>query len=277
MEVKRVEKLKDIIPRVEKLFYKGSWDEGLFDKSVAIVGSRKMTGYGERVIEKIVPVLVDAGVTIISGFMYGVDQEAHRVCIEHGGKTVAVLGWGIDRELTNGDLSLYKKLVSSGGMMVSEYEGDLPSRPWMFPQRNRIVVGLSSAVIVIEAAYKSGSLITAKLAKKFDKKLLAVPGPITSGVSKGTNILIREGGALMITSGEQVLEALGWGGVEMGEVGQDSEVRGILGLLENEDLMIDVIAKKLGKSVKDIGQELSLLQLMGKVEEKEGRFFVRYS
>ena len=134
------ENLENVRPKVEHLYYKGNVDL-LLDGApkLAIVGSRRMTDYGQRVMEKWMPMLVQKGVTIVSGFMYGVDQAAHKACLENGGKTIAVLGWGIDRKVAGEDEKLYHKILEVNSLIVSEYEGEYPADRWTFPARNRFV------------------------------------------------------------------------------------------------------------------------------------------
>ena len=191
----------------EKLFYRGEWDNFLFEKTLAIVGSRKMTRYGKDVIEKFMPTIVSQKATIISGFMYGVDCESHRQCLNLGGKTIAVLGGGLEWIWRNGDQKMYTNIMNSGGLILSEYEPDFKPTLWSFPQRNRIVSALSTlGVLVIEAGIHSGSLITAKLALKQKKRLMAIPGPITSRISEGTNWLIKSGAAKLVNGAEDIFE-----------------------------------------------------------------------
>src|SRR3989344_2725155 len=121
-KLSELSRLKDLQDPPKELFYTGKWNKDLFQNCVAFCGSRGMTKYGRRVIEKIVPQLVFEKKTIISGFMYGVDQYAHQVCIENGGKTIAVLGWGIKRELDGGDKKLAERIIDSGGLIISEWE-----------------------------------------------------------------------------------------------------------------------------------------------------------
>ncbi len=220
-----------------------------------------MTNYGRQVIEQIVPQLVLEKKTIVSGFMYGVDQYAHKVCLENGGKTIAVLGWGIKTSLEDSDKKLADKIVNSGGLLLSEWQTQKAAL-WTFPVRNRIVVGLSTEVIVIEAALKSGSLITASIATKLKRKLWAVPGPITSRTSEGTNALIASGEARM------------WMGKEKTKTISKS-TDPVLSLLENESLTTDEIARKLGKSVSSIGAQLSLFSITGQVIERDGKYSVQ--
>jgi DNA processing protein len=238
-----------------KLYYQGEWKEDLFTKCVAVVGSRRMTEYGRRAIEKIVPQLVQDGCTIVSGFMYGADQMAHKTCVECGGNTIAVLGWGINYPLETSDQELASSILKSGGLLVSEWEDQKPTL-WTFPARNRIVAAISQEVIVVEAALKSGSLITANLALKLGKKVWAVPGPITSRVSEGTNQLIAEGKA----------------GIWLGKNREVKSDNQIIKILENESLDASEIARKLGESVDKIGAQLSLLTLSGQIVEKGGKY-----
>lgn len=192
-------RLLEIKPMIKGLWYKGELDPSIFDKTVAIVGSRKMSRYGIQVLSEIVPRFVAAGYTTISGFMYGIDTEVHRLTMENGGRTVAVLGYGIDRELDNETNVTYKQMMKSRGLVLSEYEGTTRGQVWTFPQRNRIVVGLSDMVVVVEAGIKSGSLNSASWATRQGKPIFAVPGSIFSETSEGSNILISEGKAISLT------------------------------------------------------------------------------
>lgn len=255
-----LKKLLDLSTPPRNLYYCGKWNSKLFENCIAVVGSRKMTDYGERVIEKLIPGLVASGQTIVSGFMYGVDQYAHRVCIENGGKTIAVLGWGINTKLTGEDLKLAEKIIASGGLILSEWETQIASH-WTFPARNRIVAALSSEVFVIEAAESSGSLITARLAARLKRKLWAIPGPITSRTSTGTNNLIAKGIAEMWL-GQSKIDNL---------VQNDNP---ILQVLEREALTADEVARKLKKPVSEIGSELTLLLLSGHVIEKAAKYYL---
>ena len=251
--------LGDLPHPPKTLYFQGQWDPTLFESCVAIVGSRKTTEYGKRVIEQIVPQLVFEKKTIVSGFMYGVDQYAHEQCIACGGKTIAVLGWGISNPLFDTDRRLSESIVSSGGLILSEWEDQKPTL-WTFPVRNRIVAALCSDVIVVEAALKSGSLITANLARKLKRTLWAVPGPITSRVSEGTNALIASGHARM------------WAGAMKTQHKHREDP--LLDLLESQALTTSEIARALGKTVSEIGAQLSMFTLTGELIEREGKYYV---
>lgn len=267
-------RLRKIKPEVQSVFYKGNIDLLLDDApKLAIVGSRRMTDYGRAVIEKWMPSLVQKGVTIVSGFMYGVDQAAHSACLENGGKTIAVLGWGIDWKVGAGDEKLYRNVIDSDSLIVSEYTGETEPLLWMFPARNRIVAGVSDAVLVIEGAEKSGSLITARLAVSMGVPLMAVPGQVFSRVSVGTNDLIKGGKAMLVRSAEDVLKVLGLitGQMKMGFV-EKIPRNPILAVLEAGEKSADELSRILKKPVERLMSELFTLQMEGLVEEKAGRY-----
>ncbi len=256
-----LKKLNDLSSPPENIFYSGTWDPQIFENCVAVVGSRRMTDYGRRVIEKIVTQLVSANKTIVSGFMYGVDQYTHQICLEQGGKTIAVLGWGIDWPITGNDKKLGEKIVENKGLLISEWKSQRPTL-WTFPQRNRLITALSDEVIVVEAAERSGSLITARLAIKLKRKLWAVPGPITSKTSVGTNYLIAKG------------LAKPWLGELRTNQCLNHKDDPILSLLENESLDTDSISRILGSPVSQIAAQLSILLLSGVISERGGKYFL---
>lgn len=260
-KIKELSSLKDLSTLPKEIYYLGSWNPQIFQNCVAVVGSRRMTDYGRRAIEKIVPQLVFAKKTVVSGFMYGVDQYAHQICVENGGKTVAVLGWGISHKLTGHDLILAQKIVDMGGLLISEWENQQPTH-WTFPSRNRIVAALVSEVIIIEAGLSSGTFITARFALKLRKKIWAVPGPITSKTSAGTNYLIAQGKAKM------------WQGTASPVKVPDKAADPLLDLLENESLTTNEIARKLKLPIAQIGAQLSLLALSGQLIESGGKYYL---
>ena len=275
-EEKWSERLRKIKPKVERILYKGNCDL-LLDKApkLAVVGSRRMTDYGARVIDKWMPSLVEKGVTIVSGFMYGVDQAAHKACLENGGKTIAVLGWGIDRKVVDEDAVLYQKMIELDSLIVSEYEGEQEAELWMFPQRNRIVAGVADAVLVVEGAEKSGSLITARLAGKFGVPLLAVPGSVFSRVSSGTNNLIKEGKAVAVGSAQEVLAAMG---IAKGQLAMkfDSKLPSnpVLAALDSGEKSVDELVRILKMPVSEVMDLIFHLQLDDLIFEKAGKYFL---
>lgn len=256
--------LHDLKDPPKNLFAVGAWDPQLFENCVAVVGSRKMTTYGRQAIERLVPQLVLADKTIVSGFMYGVDQYAHQVCIESGGKTIAVLGWGITTLLEDQDKIRAEQIIASGGLLLSEWENQQPTL-WTFPVRNRIVAALASEVYVVEAAEKSGSLLTANLAHKLKRELYAIPGPITSRTSRGTNYLIRTG------------IAKAWLGDLPASTTKTKQSDPLLNLIQAEPLTINEIARELAQPISGIGAKLSVLLVTGQVVEREGKYYPNYA
>lgn len=201
------EALKSLDNAPAVLYYKGSLG-GLKANSVAIVGARKMTLYGQEVTEKFSRELAGFGITIISGLARGVDTTAHKACLSAKGLTVAVLGNGLDSVYPPENKNLAEEIIKRGGAVISEYPPGSPALPSNFALRNRIISGLSSCVLVIEGAKKSGTLLTASHAAQQGKTVLAVPGQITSPLS-GAPLFLLKNGAKMATEAQDVLEELG--------------------------------------------------------------------
>ena len=268
--------LQEISDAPQQLFYKGEWNDDLFGNCLAVVGTRRMTSYGRRVCEQVIGEIAAAGVTIVSGFMYGVDATAHKAALQAGGKTIAVMPCGIERIHPEYQKDLYKEVVNEG-LVVSEWEGDVMPMLWTYPRRNRIVAGLSKATLVVEAGLESGSLITAEFAKKFMRQVFAVPGPITSEVSKGTLQLIRRG-ALLAVSADDVLEffdkkVLFAKKAEQSSMENPTEQK-ILEILQRESLEVDVLARTLEMPAAELGTTLSLLEIQGIIKQEGGKYYV---
>jgi DNA processing protein len=262
---------------MKTLHFRGVDPYTINKNSIAIVGSRQMTRYGREVVDKFVCDFVANGITTISGFMYGVDTEVHQKTVDYGGKTIAVFGCGLDVIYPAENKKLYDQIITSGGSVVSEYEDSAKSHLWKFPQRNKIVVSLASiGGLVIEAGENSGSLVTAKLAKKAGKKVWAVPGPINSRVSSGCNELIKSGDAIIATNVGDILN------IKQSYFAKDTQDKPelqdleykIYKALELEALEIDEIAQKLDLSVVEVGTTLSIMGIKGFVVESGGKYFL---
>lgn len=256
----------------EKLWYMGNWDNEIFENSVTIVGSRMMTRYGEQVISKIVPELVANKITIISGFMYGVDTMAHRTCVDLGGRTVAFLGGGLNKLTPSDNQKLSEEILSKNGLLISEYEPNFKATNWSFPIRDRLLAAANTkGVIVVEAAIDSGSLITAKMANEIGVKVWSVPGPITSTVSRGTNWLIEEDKAKIFTSVDKIMGKTKVKVVQSElPMLENNEEQLIIKYLDNEAMTIDSLFRKTNIDVRKINQILAKLQIKGLVEEVNG-------
>jgi DNA processing protein len=192
----------------KRLYLRGEGEADLLSgPAVAIVGARACSSYGAQIARMLAREVAAAGVVVVSGLARGVDGEAHRGALQSGGHTIAVLGCGIDRDYPAAHASLARE-IAERSLLVSEYEPGVEPAAWRFPARNRIIAGLCAATVVVEARERSGALITADFALEEGREVLAVPGEITSSLSKGTNGLLRLG-ATPLTSAEDVLEALG--------------------------------------------------------------------
>ena len=245
--------------------------------SVAIVGTRRVTAYGRQVAEDIAGSLARNGLTIISGLARGVDSIAHQAALNAGGRTIAVLGSGLDRIYPPENRRLAEQIKASG-VLISEYSPSTPPEASNFPQRNRLISGLSLAVIVVEAGIKSGALITANFAADQGREVFAVPGNITSPGSMGTNRLISNGAHPML-SADQVLEIL-----ELGLVAEHRSARVALPsdaleaqlfeTLGGEPLHIDEITNRTEIPVEKVTATLALMELKGMVRQVGGMQYI---
>ena len=250
----------------------------IFKNSIAIVGSRQMTRYGREVVDKFVSDFVINGVTTISGFMYGVDTEVHQKTVDYGGKTVAVFGCGLNNIYPVENEKLYLQILENNGLAISEYEPNAKPHLWKFPQRNKIVASLASlGVLVVEAGEGSGSLVTAKLAKKMGKQVYAVPGPINSRVSVGCNELIKSGNAKMALNVKDILgnrvQVTVNSEIQVPKNMNDMENK-IYKCLEQEPVEIDEIAHKIGENIIEIGSTLSIMGIKGLITENGGKYYI---
>lgn len=252
----------------------------LSNNSVAVVGTRKITQYGRDVTEMITRDLVSAGFTIVSGLAFGVDAIAHDVTIENGGKTIAVLGCGVDCCTPSSNQRLYNSIVEHGGAVISEVPLGQPPNPGSFPARNRIVAALSLGIVVTEGAEDSGALITAEDALTLGRKVFAVPGPITSSLSKGPYKLIEKG-AMLVTRGEDIINELGIMNHELRKgkkkvIGDTKEEEIILALLENEALSFDELVRKTKMDSSELGSLLSMMEIKGYIKNEQNQFMCIY-
>lgn len=186
------------------LYVKGAWDECLERPCIAIVGSRRCSTYGQNAALMMSRELAQRGVTIVSGLARGIDAAAHRGALEAGGRTVAVMGTGLDQVYPRDHKKLASEILNRGGALVTQFPLSTPPVSENFPYRNRVISGLSLGVLVIEAAENSGSLITARLAMEQNREVFAVPGNITSRNSFGTNYLIKGAGAKLVQQWQDV-------------------------------------------------------------------------
>lgn len=264
--------LKEIYYPPFLLFYRGALpDESEF--LLAVVGTRKASSYGKTATASLVSALAAAGITIVSGLAFGIDALAHATAISSGGKTIAVLGSGVDKKTVYPAANRYlaEKIVGEGGCVLSEHPVGAVALRHHFPRRNRLISGLSLGTLVIEAPAKSGALITAFHALEQNREVLAVPGNIYSPNSEGANNLLKMG-ARLVTSAEDVLEAL-----HLKEavnfiasrqiIPETPEEEKILQQLSGEPKHIDELTRLTQLPIGALNASLSVMLLQGKVRE----------
>ena len=200
--------LREIYDPPIVLYVKGAWSECLDQPCIGVVGSRRCSTYGQNAATMLARDLAQRAVTVVSGFARGIDAAAHRGALDAGGRTVAVLGTGIDEVYPRDHKKLAGEILDRGGALVSQFPLGTPPVSENFPYRNRIISGLSLGVVIVEAAENSGSLITARLAMEQNREVFAVPGNITSRNSFGTNYLIKGAGAKLVQQWQDVAAEL---------------------------------------------------------------------
>jgi len=270
--------LKEIKNPPKRLYYRGNWDEDIFENCLAVVGSRRMTSYGRRIAEKMVRDIASAGITIVSGFMYGIDATSHRASLDGGGRTIAVMPCGVNIVHPEYQGELYDDILKNKGLIISEFEKDFPPDIWTYPKRNRIVAGLSKSTFVVEAALKSGSLITAGFAKKYKRRIFALPGPTSSNVSEGTNRLIKDG-ASIVTCAQDILDFYDIKKSDSNNLNfQKAEglEKKILEILKREPMEIDALSRMFEIPSSKIGTILSLMTMKGLIFQEGRKYIANY-
>jgi DNA processing protein len=249
--------------------------------AVAVVGCRAATAYGRTVAERLAAELAGFGVTVVSGLARGIDGCAHRAAVAAGGRSIAVLGSGLDRIYPPEHRRLAAELAENGAV-ISEFPLGAAPDPWHFPLRNRVISGLSLGVVVVEAAAKSGALITADAALEQGREVFAVPGPVTAPTSAGPNRLIRQG-ARLVEGARDVLEELpalagrlGRGLPAQPPLPEVTEVESrILALFPGAPLPIDAIIRSSPAPAAETAALLTALELKGLVRQHPGKLFAR--
>jgi DNA processing protein len=268
--------LLEIPQSPEKLYIRGELP-GPVTKLLCVVGSRRYTNYGKEVCEKLIAGLRGYDVAIVSGLAIGIDAISHQAAINTGLRTIAVpgSGLGVDALHPVANVGLAKKILDCGGCMLSEYESDFKATRYSFPQRNRIMAGLSQAVLIIEAETKSGTLITSRLATEYNKDVLTVPGNIFSKTSEGPHLLIRLG-ATPITQPEELIEALGFKNknettrnLELEYNECSPEEKAVIKILR-EPLPKDDLLRSLNMPIAQANAVLSVMELKGLIKETLG-------
>lgn len=266
------------------LYFLGDFKPELFDKALAVVGSRAMTMYGEWVVSTIVKDVARCGVTIVSGFMYGIDALSHKVALEAGGTTVAVMAGGVDCIFPTYQEDLYWEIAQKG-MVVSEFHAPDFGGKWMFAKRNRIVAGLCQATLVVEAGQKSGSLITAGFAKQYGRQVLTVPSNLNAPNCLGTTKLLKDG-ATMVTCADDILKLYydnpdNYRQKSLSAVNKrlklgvgDETSKKLVRLLNLEPLTLDQLVQKSQLEITEVLRAVTGLILLGQIEDRVGKYYV---
>jgi len=268
--------LKGIKDAPEVLYYRGELkaEENCF----AVVGTRLASAYGKQVALEITGDLAEVGLTIVSGLAPGIDSFAHQAAVERNKRTIAVLGTGVDEKsiYPQSNLKLSRKILETGGVLISEYPPGTRGSKFTFPQRNRIISGLSLGVLVVEAKQKSGALITAHHAFEQNRKVFAVPGPIHSLNSRGCHYLIKNS-AKLVENANDILKELNlellMSDINKVMKGETIEENLILEVLREETLDIDKIIEKTKLSAAKVASTLAILEIKGKVRNLGGNIY----
>ncbi len=268
--------LKEIQSAPTVIYLKGKIEKT--DKnSVAIVGTRKMSSYGKEVAEKFSSELASLGLTIISGLARGIDTVAHNSAIKAGGRTIAVLGCGLDSVYPPENSRLANEIIKCGSAIISEYPLGYPALPINFAARNRIISGLSKAVLVVEGRNKSGTLLTANHAAEQGREVFAVPGAITSPLSEAPLYLLKNGAKIATEVADILTELdinLKVDKAELEKVMPDSpEEEDLVNLLDTEPLHIDEIARATSVEMGELSARLTVMEMKGLVKNMGGGIY----
>jgi DNA processing protein len=271
------QRLKEIEQPPPVLYVRGDYlTDDLY--AVAIVGTRRVTPYGRQITEELSSYLAANGITVISGLARGVDAIAHQTALKAGGRTIGVLGSGVDKIYPPEHRQLAEQIMNGHGAIISDYAPGTPPDASNFPPRNRIISGLSLAVVVIEAGETSGALITAEFAAEQGREIFAVPGSILAPQSKGTNKLIQKG-ALPLLSVNDLMQALNL--TRMGDhkaarkiIPADATEARLIGVLGSEPLHVDEIRNQTELPIEKVSATLALMELKGMVRQVGGMNYV---
>jgi DNA processing protein len=269
-------RLKEIDQPPPVMYIRGEYlPDDLF--AVAIVGTRRVTPYGRQVAEELASFLASNGITVISGLARGVDAVAHQAALKAGGRTIAVMGTGVDKIYPPEHKALADKIIERGAL-ISDYVPGTPPDASNFPPRNRIISGLSLAVVVVEAGETSGALITAEFAAVQGREIFAVPGSIFAPQSKGANKLIQNG-ALPLLSVNDLMQALDFNRIGEHKTarkilpGDETEAR-LLSVLSAEPMHVDEIRNQADLPIEKVSATLALMELKGMVRQLGGMNYV---
>lgn len=265
--------LRNIDDAPSVLYYKGDLFDCNLDKTLAVVGSRRATSYAKDALVKIISELNGTDICVVSGLASGIDTTAHTSALNNDLKTIGVIASGFDFTYPASNKELYKRIENGGGAVVSEYYPTFQPLQFRFPQRNRIVSGLSYGTLVAEASLQSGALITANLTLEQGRELMCIPGLITNPNTQGIYKLLKNGASL-ITCADDVLEALGWEvkieQKNLFELDLSDDEKLIFEALEIEDKGFDELQAYTRLSINDLLTYLTTMELKGIIKQVDG-------
>ena len=266
--------LKNISDPPAVLYYKGNLSGCNLEKTLAVVGSRRATSYAKDALTKIIGELQNTDICVVSGLASGIDTTAHKAAISNGLKTIGVIASGFDFTYPTANKDLYKQIEEGYGAILTEYFPTFEPMPFRFPQRNRIVSGISYGTLVAEASLKSGALITANLTLEQGRELMCIPGLITNPNTEGIYKLLKNGASL-ITYADDILEALGWE-IKLeqqslfADIDLSEDEQKIYDALEIEDKSFDELQAFTRLSTDNLLMYLTTLELKGIIKQVDG-------
>jgi DNA processing protein len=247
-------RLKNCIDSPMMIYYKGTADLNV-SRIIGVVGTRNATEYGKSACHGIISELAQDKAMIVSGLAYGIDSCAHRAALENNLETIGVLGHGLDRIYPYQNKSLAERILKNGGLLTDFTSNTRPDRE-NFPKRNRIIAGICDAILVVEAAFKGGALITADIANSYNRDVFAIPGRINDPFSEGTNQLIRQNKAALIQSADDIRYMMGW--EEEGKRPDGFQKKIFLEMTPDETLLVDFLNRNGASGIDDIAIQCSL-------------------
>ena len=265
--------LKEIQDYPCVIFYKGKYSPEIFENTLAIVGSRRASENAKSSLKRIMSGMQNAPITIVSGLAYGIDAAAHRLALELNLRTIGVIGSGLNHAYPSSNSDLYRE-IPENNLIISEYLPDVPPISYHFPQRNRIITGLSLGTLVAEAALKSGAMISANLALEQGRELMCIPGLITNPNTEGIYKLLKTGAGL-VTSADDIYEYLGFDfSSAKREIELTDEEEKIVSTLQFEEQSLENLVEKTQIDSTSLLVHLTGLELKGLIKQTRGKYFI---
>lgn len=265
--------LKEIQDYPCVLYYKGNFSDEIFENTLAIVGSRRASENAKSSLRRIMSGMQNANLTIVSGLAYGIDATAHRLALEFGLRTIGVIGSGLNYKYPSSNEDLYAK-IPENNLIISEYPPYIPPTSFHFPQRNRIITGLSLGTLVAEAALKSGAMISGNLALEQGRELMCIPGLITNPNTEGIYKLLKSGAGL-VTCADDIFEYLGFDiSSTKSEIQLSPEENKILSVLRLEEQSLENLIEKTEIDPSQLMVYLTALELQGLIKQTRGKYFI---